>query len=108
MKLENLFENIPSELPDELIEPLLERPGLRLERIVSRQHLTAPGEWYDQSWDEWVMLVTGEAELRFAEPEEVVQMRSGDYLMIPAHRRHRVERTSEHCDTLWLALHLAD
>ncbi|PLX80484.1 MAG: hypothetical protein C0616_08290 [Desulfuromonas sp.] len=106
MQIENLLRNIPRELPDELIEPLVERQGIRLERIVSRQHSTAPGEWYDQEWDEWVLLVEGEAILRFAEPDETIQMHAGDFLLIPARRRHRVERTSESCDTIWLALHL--
>ncbi|MDS4068774.1 MAG: cupin, partial [Candidatus Competibacter sp.] len=30
----------------------------------------------------------------------------GDYLWIPAHRRHRVEWTSENPPAIWLALHL--
>lgn len=106
MAKENIFEGIPAELPDELFETLLERPGVRLERIVSRGHVTSNGLWYDQGWDEWVLLLRGEALLRLEEPDETVRLHPGDHLLIPARRRHRVEWTSDAVETVWLALHL--
>jgi cupin 2 domain-containing protein len=36
---------------------------------------------------------------------EVRVMRPGDYVHIPAHRRHRVEWTDREQKTVWLALH---
>lgn len=101
----NLFESLPKNLPDELIENLVDAPGLRLERIVSTGHVTPEGEWYDQDSDEWVVLLTGAAKLRFEAPEEVVTLQPGDHLKIPAHRRHRVEWTNPDAPTVWLALH---
>ncbi|WP_141701712.1 hypothetical protein [Methyloceanibacter marginalis] len=32
---------------------------MRLERIVSTGQATAEGDWYDQAWDEFVVLVSG-------------------------------------------------
>ncbi|ORJ63644.1 hypothetical protein B5V00_00715 [Geothermobacter hydrogeniphilus] len=102
----SLWDNIPEQLPEELFTTLLTRPGIRLERIVSRGQATPTGEWYDQPQDEWVLLVAGSARLRFSDPEQFIDLRPGDHLLIPAHRRHRVEATAADEDTVWLALHL--
>jgi cupin 2 domain-containing protein len=102
----NLFAAIPADLPEELFTPLLARPGLKLERIVSRGHVTPPGQWYDQEQAEWVLLVSGSAVLRLTEPDETLRLQPGDHLLIPAHRRHRVEETVSEGETVWLALHL--
>jgi cupin 2 domain-containing protein len=101
----NLFDSLPQELPDELIENLVEDSGLRLERIVSTGHVTPAGQWYDQESDEWVVMLTGAAKLRFEAPDEVLTLQPGDYLTIPAHRRHRVDWTDQDEPTVWLALH---
>ncbi len=106
MPLLNLFNALPESLPEEQFDVLLRRDGLKLERIVSTGHTTPPGEWYDQDGDEWVTLLTGAARLRLASPDEELTLRPGDHLLIPAHRRHRVEWTSPNEPTVWLALHL--
>jgi cupin 2 domain-containing protein len=105
MERRNLFSEIPEQLPQELFETLLKRDGLRLERIVSHGHTTSPGEWYDQQGDEWVILLSGSATLLF-ENGESQQLRPGDYLLIPAHCKHRVEATDLQEKSVWLALHL--
>ena len=101
----NLFAELPKSLPDELIENLVEEPGLRLERIVSAGHVTPAGEWYDQDSDEWVVLLTGAAKLRLQAPEEVLVMVPGDFVKISAQRKHRVDWTDSNEPTVWLALH---
>jgi cupin 2 domain-containing protein len=101
----NLFANIPADLPEERIDILLEREGLRMERIVSRGHASPPGFWYDQPTDEWVVLLSGSAGLSFEDSADEVVLRPGDYLFIAAHRRHRVEWTAPDEDTVWLAFH---
>ena len=90
---------------EETFEPLLEHPGLRLERIVSFGQATPPGEWYDQERDEWVILFKGKAGLLFEGESEVRVLKPGDYLLIPGHCRHRVEWTAAGEPTVWLALH---
>jgi len=102
----SLFAAVPADLPEELFTPLLARPGLKLERIVSRGHVTPAGQWYDQEQDEWVLLVSGSAVLRLADPDEILHLKPGDHLLITAHRRHRVEETASEGETVWLALHL--
>lgn len=91
----------------EVFETLLERPGLRLERIESHGEATPVGDWYDQADDEWVVLLCGAAGLRFEGDAAVHTLAPGDYVFIPRHRRHRVEWTSAAAPTVWLALHLA-
>lgn len=90
----------------EVFETLLSAvlpPGrsVRLERIMSFGQEN--GEWYEQTWDEWVVVARGEAALEWADGS-VTELEAGDYLLIEAHRRHRVLRTSFDC--VWLALHL--
>jgi len=103
----NLFEGIPRELPEELVEELVRTPGARLERIVSRGHRTPDGEWYDQEWDEWVVVLSGRATLRIEGEPDPVPLVAGDSLLLSAHVRHRVEWTDPAVDTVWLALHYA-
>ena len=99
----NLFEDVPTQLPSELIEVLAEGESVRIERIVSTGHSTDPDNWYDQEQDEWVVVLKGEAKLRF-DDGELVTMTPGDHLLIPAHRRHRVEWTTPDEPTVWIAV----
>lgn len=101
---DNLLRNIPSQLPDgkEHFDEILQRPNVRLERIVSHGQSSPEGFWYDQDKDEWILVLEGEAELRLEEPDELISLQSGDHLLIRSHRRHRVESTTS--PTVWLAL----
>lgn len=101
----NLFSGIPADVPQEVSEILLEPPGFYLERIISCGQATPPGEWYDQETREWVVLLSGAAGLLFEGETEVRVMRPGDYVLIPAHCRHRVAWTDPAQKTVWLALH---
>lgn len=102
----NLYENIPAEMPDELVEVLAEgRGSIRIERIVSRGHASPDGFWFDQPAPEWVVLLKGAAVLSFEGEPEPMSLRPGDWLEIPPGRRHRVEATSTREDSLWLAVH---
>jgi cupin 2 domain-containing protein len=101
----NLFSPIPLSLPQEVMEVLLATESFRLERIISTGQATPAGKWYDQETNEWVLLLTGKAGLLFENDPQVIIMKPGDYLLIPAHRRHRVEWTAGDQPTIWLALH---
>jgi cupin 2 domain-containing protein len=108
LKIQNLFGGIPSLLDGELFQTLVESGQVRVERIVSEGHVTPSGEWYDQTADEWVLLVTGGAVLRVENDAEPVIMKPGDYVLIPAGCRHRVEQTDSGQKTVWLAIHFGD
>lgn len=103
---ENLFANLPpSNTPGEQLSRLLVQPGLRIERIVSNGQSSPPGFWYDQSDAEWVLLLQGEASLRFEDETRPRKLKTGDYVAIAAHRRHRVDSTAADRTTIWLAIH---
>ncbi len=101
----NLFTNIPTHLPDELFTTLLESSSVRIERIVSHGHTSPAGFWYDQDQHEWVIVLKGAARLRFEEGS--VEMKTGDFLNILTHKKHRVEWTSPEEPTIWLAVYYA-
>ena len=105
--MENIFKDIPSELPDEFIEKIAgdEKTGISIERIISHGHASPPGFWYDQDKNEFVILLKGKAALLFKESDKLIEMSQGDYIDIPAHTLHRVEWTSKDEDTLWLTVH---
>ena len=104
MHRDNLFSDLPESLPSELIDVLAESDRLRIERIVSTGQTSPNGFWYDQSEDEWVVVLKGEAELRLEGSSDPIRLVAGDHLWIPAHRKHRVERTSCEETTVWLAV----
>lgn len=77
---------------------------IRIEKILSSGHTTEEGKWYDQAEDEWVVLLSGIAILEF-EDNSIIEMKPGDYIFIPAHKKHRVTFTSKEPSCLWLAIH---
>jgi cupin 2 domain-containing protein len=102
----NLLRSLPDASAAECVDPLMTRPGLRFERIVSFGQASPPGFWYDQSESEWVLLLAGAARLRFADENEARHLGPGDWLEIPSHRRHRVDWTDPATPTVWLAVFL--
>ena len=100
----NIFD-LPSSLPNkELFESIVANDNILIERIVSTGQITPPGEWYDQDKDEWVILLQGEAILAY-EYGSQIKLTAGNYLLIPAHQKHRVEYTSSNPPCIWLAVH---
>ena len=90
---------------DEVFEDLLCRPGVRIERIVSRGHITPSDKPYVQDWDEWVLLVAGSARLSLEGLGERT-LTAGVHLLIPARVPHRVTYTAD--PTIWLAIHIGE
>ena len=100
----NLFE-LPQTLPgEELFEPLAPDHGVLIERIISTGQVTPKGAWYDQERDEWVALLQGEAAISY-EDGRILELKAGDCVLIPAHEKHRVDRTSANPPCIWLAVH---
>ena len=101
--MNNLFKDIPSSLPEELTEVLVSSEGVRIERIVSDGHRSPQDFWYDQTQNEWVVVLAGKALLRYVDGREL-PLNAGDHVLIPAHKKHRVEWTSNEEQTIWLAV----
>jgi cupin 2 domain-containing protein len=100
--------NLLSPLPDagaaEHVDTLLTRPGLRIERIVSRGQASPPGFWYDQAEAEWVLVLAGRARLRFEDETKARLLEPGDWVDIAPRRRHWVEWTDPLVPTVWLTV----
>jgi cupin 2 domain-containing protein len=101
----NLLAPLPIDNGSELFTTLLEHPAARIERIVSRGQITPEDQPYDQSRDEWVLLLAGAARI-WLEDRGELSLAPGDTLLIPAHVRHRVTFTQAEPPTVWLAVHL--
>jgi len=89
----------------ERIEVLWQTEQVRIERIVSTGQSSPPGFWYDQEEDEFVMLLQGTAMLDF-DGGRRQQMEAGDFLLIPAHEKHRIAATSFQPPCIWLCVFL--
>lgn len=106
MRIRNIYADVPKNIPQEIFETIISNESVKLERILSKGHSTPNGQWYNQEQDEWVILLKGNAGLLFEGEDEVIKMLPGDYLHIPAHRKHRVEWTATDQETVWLAIHI--
>ncbi len=103
----SLASGLPSQpIAGEKVDTLYERPGVRIERIVSTGQATPDGEWYDQDSDEWVLVVKGRARVRIDGEAQDRELGEGDFVFLPAHCRHRVAWTQREPPTVWLAIHM--
>ena len=103
MSVKNFFTEIPHQIEKEIIETLVKSNIVRIERIISDNHSSPKDFWYDQKENEFVIVLKGEGIIEFENGEKVV-LKEGDYLIIPSHKKHRVDRTSEKEKTIWLAI----
>jgi cupin 2 domain-containing protein len=104
--LANLFKGIDAGAREEVFERLVADKGVLIERIVSTGQASPAGFWYDDPRDEWVVLLTGAAELEFETHR--VRLKPGDHVHIRAHCRHRVAWTDPQTPTVWLAVYFGD
>lgn len=102
----NLMAGASPARGEELEETLAEGRGVSIRRIVSLDHSTAPGQWYDQPEREWVAVLAGRAVIEFEDGRRVV-LWPGEWLDIPARARHRVSSTAGDQPTVWLAVHFS-
>ena len=105
-----LLHHVDREIPAGLVADHAEEQGADflqvrgVERIVSRGHSAPKAGWFDQAEDEFVVLLSGSAGLEFDDGSRF-ELRPGDWLDIPARRRHRVAWTDADEATVWLAVH---
>jgi cupin 2 domain-containing protein len=102
MNKTNIFEDIKMSNQEEFLE-IIQKENVKIERIVSTGQTSAKDFWYDQVQNEFVLLIEGEAIIEFEEDKKV-HLKKGDYLNIPANKKHRVDFTSLDEPTIWLAV----
>jgi cupin 2 domain-containing protein len=102
----NIFDELPQHLPKELVQTLIRAADVRIERIISHGHVSPADFWYDQPQHEWVIVLKGAARLQFE--DRMVEMRPGDFINIPANKKHRVDWTTPDEPTVWLGVRYGD
>jgi cupin 2 domain-containing protein len=107
-KMGSLLEGIPAELPEEFFDTICSTACVKIERIVSKGHASPKDFWYDQDWNEFVLVVQGSAGVKFEGEDDLVVLKAGDYLNISPHVKHRVGWTDSSCETIWLAVHYSN
>lgn len=105
MKSNDILAGIGNAKVGEVLDTLLQTESFKLERIVSTGQSTPAGEWLQEKTNEWVLLLTGHAEILFEGDDEPLCLKGGDYVHIPSHRKHRVVLTDPTKECVWLALH---
>ncbi len=103
MIIKNFFDDIPIKFKDELIDIIAKSDTIRIERIISDNHSSPKNFWYDQDENEFFIVLKGEGIIEF-ENGDKIKLKEGDYMVIPAHLKHRVDKTSEKEKTIWLAV----
>lgn len=94
-------DNILSEIlpcDEETFKTIFKNGSIKIERIVSNGQSSPENFWYDQDEYEFVMLVEGDAVLKFTDRD--IELSRGDYLIIKPHEKHRVVSTSK--SAVWL------
>ncbi len=102
-RLDNIFDAPGWDKTKEYYETLVEKPGFRVEKIMSAGHTSPADGWYDQNENETVVLLKGNAIIEF-DNERRVEMNEGDMLTIYAHERHKVAFTSVEPPCTWVAV----
>lgn len=102
----NIFDDLPHHLPKEIVQTLIRASDVRIERIISHGHASSADFWYDQPQHEWVIVLKGAARLQFE--DGVVEMKVGDFINIPAFKKHRVDWTTPDEPTVWLGVRYGD
>lgn len=101
--MKNIYSNLPTSFKEEFFEELIQSEHVRVERIVSKGHVSPESGWYDQDEHEWVIILEGSGILQFEDHTEAT-LSKGDYLNIPAHTKHKVTWTDSDTPTIWLAV----
>ena len=99
MKGASVFD-IPAIAGGEIFQTLFEHKNVTVERIVSSGK--QPPVKYLQPHDEWVVLLSGQAEMTVG--GQPVSLEAGNTLHLPGGVEHEVLRTS--AGATWLAVHV--
>ncbi len=99
----NIYNEVPSSIPNEIFNDLITNESVRIERILSQGHSSPEEGWYDQDEHEWVMVIEGKGVIEF-EDGRVITLSKGDYINIAAREKHKVVGTAKDVVTIWLAV----
>ena len=107
--MSNLFDlsDIDLSKGEESFTDLLKSENVRIERIVSTGQTSPKDFWYDQDENEWVVVLQGSAVLSVQNEDGTItkqELQKGDYINLPAHKKHRVDYTDTKTETIWLAV----
>lgn len=97
--MDNIF-NFKVPKKGEIFDQLLKNKNIKIERIISSEK--PRNKIYKQNQDEWVLLLDGKAKLDVEGKK--INLKKGDYLFIPAGKKHSVLQTKS--GTIWLAIHI--
>ena len=94
-----------SDLSEEIFDTILNEKSFFIERIITNGQCTPEDTWLSQARAEFVMLLKGEARLRFRSDNSFVNLKAYEYIVIPPNCEHRVDWVSENEEVIWLAVH---
>lgn len=105
MKKDNIYSRtiIPYG-SQEIFETILLNENIKVERIISAGQKTPEELWIEEDKDEWVILLQGEARIKFTDGNET-ELKKGDYITIHSGVKHKVTYTSRHPVCIWLAIY---
>lgn len=104
--MNNIFSvNKELDFTEEQFFELFKNENCLIEKIVSNGQTTIEGKWLEEENDEFVILLQGESELKFEDGKEIF-LKKGDYYLIPANTKHRVNYTTSNPQCIWLAIHI--
>lgn len=86
----------------EIFERLLERNDVVINRITSPRGFAS--EPFLQDEDEFVYLAQGSATMDI--DGTTVEIRAGQHMLIPGKTPHRIVRTGDEDECVWIAVHL--
>ncbi len=96
----NIYDISKPTQGDETLKKLFSNEKVRISAITS--NTIENGGWYEQEEDEWFVLLEGEALLEI--DGEIIDIKRGDTMFIPAFTLHRVKKTS--ATALWVTVHI--
>ena len=101
--MNNLLSSLPHKIDSEIFENLVHSDHIKIERILSKGHSSPASGWYDQDENEWILVLKGSGVVVFDDGNKVT-LKKGDYLNIPARKKHKVSWTDPKTVTVWLAI----
>lgn len=97
----DFLSDIPDASKEEVFETIVKNENIKIERIVSSGQTTPSDYWYDQTKDEFVLVIDGEAKIKY-DDGTIFDLKKGSSLYIKAKQKHQVIYTAD--KTIWLAI----